>query len=70
MLSLRLPETLESRLTQLAEKTGRTKSFYAKEAIARYLDEMEDAYIALDRLKQPAERITLDEVEKQLELDK
>ena len=47
MLSLRLPIEIESRLMQLAKSTGRTKTFYAKEAIIKYLDEMEDTYIAL-----------------------
>ncbi len=69
MLSLRLSNDLESRLTELAETTGRTKSFYAKEAIIKYLDEMEDTYIALDRLEKPSKRISLDDVEKELGLD-
>jgi RHH-type rel operon transcriptional repressor/antitoxin RelB len=33
MLSLRLPEELEDRLEKLAETTGRTKTYYAREAI-------------------------------------
>ena len=68
MLSLRLSAELETRLTKLAESTGRTKTFYAKEAIVKYLDEMEDAYIALDRLEKPHKRWTLDELENELDL--
>ncbi len=45
MLALRLPEAIESRLTALAESTGRTKSFYAKEAILKHLDELEARYL-------------------------
>ena len=33
MLAIRLPEDLESRLDKLANKTGRTKTYYAREAI-------------------------------------
>ncbi len=69
MLSLRLSNEIEKRLSVLAETTGRTKSFYAKEAIMKYLDDMEDTYIALDRLEKPAKRISLEEAEKALGLD-
>jgi RHH-type rel operon transcriptional repressor/antitoxin RelB len=69
MLSLRLSNDVESRLNQLAERTGRTKTFYAKEAILKYLDDMEDTYIAINRLEKPSKRISLEEVEKELGLD-
>lgn len=46
MLALRLPEEIEKRLEQLAKRTGRTKSFYAREAILRHLEDLEDAYLA------------------------
>lgn len=63
MLAIRLPEEIEARLAQLADKTGRTKTFYAKEAILRHLDDLEDKYLALDRLENPGRRWTLDELE-------
>lgn len=47
MLSIRLPEELELRLSNLAEKTGRTKTFYVREAIENSLDDMEDLYLGL-----------------------
>jgi RHH-type rel operon transcriptional repressor/antitoxin RelB len=46
MLALRLPKNLEDRLEQLAVSTHRTKSFYAREAIERYLEDLEDLYAA------------------------
>lgn len=69
MLSLRLSNDVESRLNQLAKTTGRTKSFYAKEAILKYLDDMEDTYIAINRLETPSKRISLEDVETELGLD-
>ncbi len=51
MLALRLPEEIEQRLVDLAKKTGRTKSFYAREAILEYLDDLEDIYLAEQRLE-------------------
>lgn len=69
MLAIRLPEEIEARLTALATKTGRTKTFYAKEAILKYIDDMEDKYLAINRIENPGKRWTLDEVEQDLGLD-
>lgn len=69
MLAIRLPEDIEARLTALAAKTGRTKTFYAREAILRHLDDMEDAYLALNRLENPSKRWTLDDMEQERDLD-
>ena len=50
MLAIRLPAEIEKRLDALAKLTGRTKSFYAREAILEHLDDLEDIYIAEQRL--------------------
>jgi RHH-type rel operon transcriptional repressor/antitoxin RelB len=50
MLALRLPAEIEKRLDALAKKTGRTKSFYAREAILEHLDDLEDIYDAEQQL--------------------
>lgn len=67
MLALRLPDEIEKRLEALARKTGRTKSFYAREAILRHLDDIEDAHLARKRLKQGRSRVSLEELEGELE---
>ena len=41
MLGVRLDKELESRLNALADKTQRSKSFLAKEALTRYIEEEE-----------------------------
>ncbi len=46
MLSVRLPKSLESRLTALAKATKRPKSFYVREALERSLEDIEDTYLA------------------------
>ena len=51
MLALRLPPEIEARLATLAKRTGRSKSFYAREAILNHLDELEDLYLAEGRLE-------------------
>ncbi len=68
MLALRLPPEIEKRLADLAQRSGRTKTFYVREAILRHLDDLEDAYLALRRLKKPVKRWTLEELEKGLDL--
>ena len=50
MLAIRLPEEIESRLDHLAQVTGRSKSFYVREAIMEHLDDLEDLYLAEQRL--------------------
>lgn len=50
MLAIRLPVEVERRLEDLAQATGRTKTFYAREAILSYLDDLEDLYLAEQRV--------------------
>lgn len=70
MLAVRLPKDIEARLTALATKTGRTKTFYAKEAILEYMDDIEDKYLAISRLENDDKRWTLDELEQDIDLDR
>jgi RHH-type transcriptional regulator, rel operon repressor / antitoxin RelB len=46
MLAIRLPEKIEKRLEKLAQRTGRTKTFYVREALLEHLDDLEDLYLA------------------------
>ena len=68
MLAIRLPATIEKRLEKLAKRTGRTKTYYAREAILQHLDDLEDVYLAervLDRIRSGAETtIPLEDVMK------
>lgn len=68
MLAIRLPVSVEERLGALATKTGRTKTYYAREAILEFIEDMEDTYLALERLKNPS-YLTLEEVEAELGLE-
>jgi RHH-type rel operon transcriptional repressor/antitoxin RelB len=59
MLAIRLPQSIEKRLEKLARRTGRTKTFYAREAILQHLEELEDVYLAeevLERIRRGEER--------------
>lgn len=60
MLTVRLPEEIEARLQALAKATGRSKSYYARQAILEKLEEMEDAYLGaavLERIRDGEERV-------------
>lgn len=69
MLAIRLPEDIENRLQDLANKTGRTKTYYARKAILGFIEDMEDTYIALERLENPGRIWTQEEVRRDLGLD-
>jgi RHH-type rel operon transcriptional repressor/antitoxin RelB len=66
MLALRLPPEIEQRLDALAKKTGRSKSYYAREAILRQLEDIEDDYLARRRLARGGQRVTLESLERDL----
>ena len=51
LLAIPLPEDIERRLEVLAEATGRTKTFYATEAILEYLDDLEEVFLAGKRME-------------------
>ena len=73
MLALRLPKEIERRLEALARRTGRSKSFYARETILEHLDDLEAAYLSdeiLQRVETGQEQTyTLDELERELGLE-
>ena len=72
-VSLRLPDDLSRRLQQLADRTGRSKTFYMIEAIQEHLDDLEDLYLAEQRLLNlragKSRTLPLDEVMKQHGMD-
>jgi RHH-type rel operon transcriptional repressor/antitoxin RelB len=49
-VSLRLPDDVVDRLANLAKLTGRSKTFYMVEAICEHIDDLEDLYLAEQRL--------------------
>ena len=71
--SIRLDDELESRLDRLARLTGRSKSFYVKQAIADQIEDLEDLYLAQrvsQRIAEGRERlIPLEDLERELGVD-
>lgn len=70
MLSIRLDAETERRLEAMAARTGRSADDHVREAILSHLEDLEDLEMAEERLKNPGRRWTLDEVERELGLDR
>ena len=72
-VSIRLAPNIEQRLNQLAEQTGRTKSYYLRELIEGGLDDLEDYYLAnaaMERISKGQETlISSDQLRQELGLD-
>ena len=68
MLVIRISEDVENRLNNLASKTGRTKTYYARKAILEFLEDMEDTYLAMERLENPEKRWTQEELRAGIDL--
>ena len=66
MLAIRLDSELERRLTLRAKKTGRTKTFSAREAIEQHLEDLEDYYLAIEVLQDPGRIYTAEEAKREL----
>lgn len=72
-ISIRLPDEVESRLSELAARTGRSKTFYATEAIVEHIEDLEDLYLAEQRLVDlragKSDTVSLDELMKRYGLE-
>jgi RHH-type transcriptional regulator, rel operon repressor / antitoxin RelB len=69
VINVRVSDNIVKRLEHLSAKTKRPKSFYIKDMLEKYLEDYEDAYLALERLSDKnAKYYSTDEVKKILEL--
>lgn len=72
MIAVRMPVEIETRLENLAKKTGRTKTYYVREAVIEYLGALEDLYLAEEELRAiraGARVYSIEEVRKDLGLE-
>lgn len=67
MLAIRLPDTIDKRLSAVARKTRRSRTEVARDAILEHLDDLEDYYLAIARLDENLKSIPLGDVERRLE---
>ena len=73
MLAIDLPPEVENRLEAMAKATGRSKNFYVHQAILEHLDDLEDVYLAEQRLLDlragKTQTVTLEDVMKRYGLE-
>jgi len=70
MLAVRLDPSTEDKLNNLARETGRSKTYYVKQAIEGYLEEREDYFLALAVLERNEPRKPMAELRKELGLER
>lgn len=68
-IAIRLPDALEHELSEVAKKMKRSKSFLVREAIANYLEDINDYHAGIEILKNPGRIYSSEEVRKELGLD-
>ena len=61
MSSVEFSQEIEHRLDHLVKVTGRSKADY-HQAILQYIEDLEDTYLALERLENPGRRWTMEEI--------
>jgi RHH-type rel operon transcriptional repressor/antitoxin RelB len=72
VIAIRIPQDLEARLERLAKRTGRTKTYYVREAIVEHLDDLEDRYLAeqeLASIRAGAKTYSIEELRTELGLE-
>jgi len=72
MIAVRMPAEVEARLENLSRRTGRTKTYYVREAVIEHLDDLEDLYLAEEELRAirvGARTYPLEEVRSDLDLE-
>ena len=68
-VSVRIPDKLALKLSEIAEETERSKSFHVQKALETYLAELADLQVALDRLHDTSDQvISIEDMRKELEL--
>ncbi len=65
---VRIPVALDERLTLLAAKTGRSKTYYARKALETFLEDTEDYLLAVASHESSKKKIPLEELRKKFKL--
>jgi RHH-type rel operon transcriptional repressor/antitoxin RelB len=70
MISIRLSDEMERRLSDLAARTGRTKAYHVVELVEEHIDDLEDRYLAEARLEKRRPPLSGEQIRKNLALDR
>jgi len=67
-ININIPKELASQLVYLETISKKSKDFYIKEALIRYLEDIEDLQVALKRLGKKTKTYTSEEAKAKLNL--
>ena len=68
-ISVRIPDQLASKLSEIAKETERPKSFHIQKALEAYFEDLAELQIALDRLFDRADPvISMNDMRKEIGL--
>lgn len=67
-LTVRLDPDVQKQLDELAARTGRTKSFYVKQAISDFLEDRADYLLAVNALERDESTVSSSELRRELGL--
>jgi RHH-type rel operon transcriptional repressor/antitoxin RelB len=65
---VRIPVALDERLTRLAQKTGRSKTCYARKALETFIEDTEDYLLAVASYELSKKAISREELRKKYKL--
>ena len=68
MSPIQLDADIEKRLEELANKTGRSKSYYVRKAVLEHLEDIDDYTLAIETLQNPGRIYSREEVKSELDL--
>lgn len=68
MIAIRLDKAAEERLAECARQAGRSKASFAREALLQHLEDLEDAKLAVERLRAGEATFSAAEVRRELGL--
>jgi RHH-type transcriptional regulator, rel operon repressor / antitoxin RelB len=69
MTAIQISDELAAQIEQSAQRAGESSADFIREAVLSRLEDMEDIALATERLKNPGETISLEELKKSLGLD-
>jgi RHH-type rel operon transcriptional repressor/antitoxin RelB len=65
---VRIPVELDERLTRLAARTGRSKTYYARRALETFIEDTEDYLLAVASYESSKKTIPIEELRKKYKL--
>jgi RHH-type rel operon transcriptional repressor/antitoxin RelB len=69
MAAIEIPDELASQIEHAAQRAGQSNTAFLREAVLSRLEDLEDIAIATERINNPGERISLEQLKKDLGIE-